>query len=249
MYRDWRGLFYPERLPARRWFWFYSQQFHTVEINNTFYHLPTPEAFRYWAVQAPEGFLFAVKANRFLTHQKKLKDCEEPLRTFLERARLLGPHLGPVLYQLPPRWRCDCERLASFLGLLPANVPAVFEFRDASWYCDDVRRLLSRAGASLCIHDMGGAPCPHWVTGPLVYVRFHGPGVQAYDGRYPLEHLRAWAKQIEKFRRAGHRVWAYFNNDFHGNAIFNARELLQLLGIPVPPLSTGERQPHLFGNS
>jgi uncharacterized protein YecE (DUF72 family) len=249
MYRDWRGRFYPERLPARRWFGYYSQQFRTVEINNTFYHLPTPETFRSWASQAPEGFRFSVKANRYLTHQKKLKDCEEALHTFLERARLLGPRLGPVLYQLPPRWRCDAERLSTFLKLLPSDLPAAFEFREPSWYCDEVRTLLTRAGVSLCIHDLGGTVCPRWVTGPLVYLRFHGPGEEAYAGRYSLEHLHAWSRQIESFRRAGHPVWAFFNNDWHGNAIFNARELLGFLGISLPPLSPGEHQPHLFGNA
>lgn len=235
MYRDWRGVLYPARLPARRWLAHYTIAFDTVEINNTFYRLPAAETFLSWRRQAPAGFFYAVKANRYLTHQIKLIDAAEPLQTFLGRARLLEARLGPVLYQLPPYWRCDLARLASFLALLPRDLYHVFEFRDTSWYNDDVRRLLAEANVSLCLHDSRGVVCPPWVTGPLVYVRFHGPTDPVFAGRYGRAHMRRWAKTIDEFRHGGHDVWAFFNNDVAGNAVINARELRDLLGLAPPP--------------
>jgi uncharacterized protein YecE (DUF72 family) len=234
MYRDWRGVLYPRRLPARRWLAFYTTAFQTVEINNTFYHLPTEQTFLAWRRQAPPGFIFAVKANRYLTHQKKLKQAEEPLDVFLGRALLLQASLGPILYQLTPYWRCDRARLASFLALLPRDLKHVFEFREDSWYQEDIRTLLTQAGVGLCIHDSRRTACPHWLTSPLVYVRFHGPTDAALAGRYDWAHLRRWAKCLDDFRKAGHDVWAYFNNDMAGNAVINARELSDLLGVEPP---------------
>jgi uncharacterized protein YecE (DUF72 family) len=235
MYRDWRGVLYPARLPARRWLGFYTTSFDTVEINNTFYRLPAEETFVSWRRQAPPGFFYAVKANRYLTHQRKLKDAAEPLDLFLGRARLLEARLGPVLYQLPPYWRCDRARLASFLALLPHDVQHVIEFREPSWYKDDVRRLLTEAGVNLCIHDSRRGAGPPWVTGPLVYVRFHGPTDPTCAGRYRRPHLRQWARTIDGFRQAGHDVWAFFNNDVAGHAVINARELRDLLGVAPRP--------------
>src|SRR5205823_13851426 len=135
-------------------------------------------AFRAWAAQVPPGFLFAVKASRFLTHLKKLKDPEQPLENVLGRARLLGPRLGPVLYQLPPGWHVNLDRLRHFLALLPTDLTHVMEFRDPSWYADEVRAALAEHGVSFCVHDLRGQPSPDWVTGPAVYVRFHGPTVK-----------------------------------------------------------------------
>jgi uncharacterized protein YecE (DUF72 family) len=234
IYRHWRGTFYPEGLPAKRWFAFYSEHFDTVEINYTFYRLPPAETFAAWRRQAPPGFLYAVKASRFLTHRKKLKDPLQPLETLLERARRLGPSLGPVLYQLPPRWRCDLDRLAGFLRLLPADLTHVFEFRDPSWYNPAVRELLTEHGAGFCIHDLRGCSSPDWVTARAVYLRFHGPTETPYAGRYPEHHLRAWAERIGRLAREGHDVYAYFNNDDRAFAAFNARELRELVGQPVP---------------
>src|SRR5262249_34090693 len=163
------------------------------EINNSFYRLPTAEAFAGWRRQAPPGFVYAVKASRFLTHFKKLKDPAGPLENILGRARLLGPHQGPALYQLPPHWRCDAGRLRGFLAGFPAALRHVLEFRDPSWYTDEVRDLLEEAGVGFCIHDLRGQPCPAWVPGPLAYLRFHGSTEVAYAGRYDRDHLRAWA--------------------------------------------------------
>jgi uncharacterized protein YecE (DUF72 family) len=228
---DWRGTFYPADLPAKRWFAYYAGHFDTVEINYTFYRLPPAETFASWRRQAPPGFLYAVKASRFLTHRKKLKDPAQPLDTLLERARQLGPHLGPLLYQLPPRWRCDLDRLAAFLRLLPPDLTHVFEFRDPSWYNPAVRDLLAGHGAGFCIHDLRGSASPDWVTARAVYLRFHGPTETPYAGRYPGHHLRAWAERIRRLVSEGHDVYAYFNNDDRAFAAFIAQELRDLVGL------------------
>ena len=229
IYRHRRGVFYPPDLPVGHWFAFYAKHFDTVEINNTFYRLPDVETFVDWRRQAPAGFVYAVKASRFLTHMKKLNDPEEPLARILGGARKLGRHLGPVLYQLPPHWGCNLERLRQFIALLPSALTHVFEFRDTSWFNEDVRALLTQAGIGFCIHDLRGFRCPAWVTGRAVYIRFHGSTGVAYAGRYGLPHLRRWAGQIREFRGAGHHVYVYFNNDDRGYAVENARRLRGLL--------------------
>jgi uncharacterized protein YecE (DUF72 family) len=231
IYKHWRGIFYPERLPVTRWLSFYSQHFDTVEINNTFYRLPEARVFADWRRRAPPEFLYALKANRFLTHMKKLKDPADALQRILDRVRVLGPHLGPVLYQLPPSWACDVERLRQFISLLPSDMDHVFEFRHDSWYTDDVRRLLTQTRMSFCVHDMRGACCPNWATGPIVYLRFHGPTDPRCGGRYTLAHLRRCAEEIRHFQENRHDVYVYFNNDGGGYAVRNARELKELLGL------------------
>jgi uncharacterized protein YecE (DUF72 family) len=231
IYPHWRGVFYPEKLPVQHWFRFYSQSFDTVEINNTFYRLPAPEVFVQWRKQAPPGFLYTVKVSRFLTHMKKLKDPVEPLKNILVRSRKLASHLGPLLYQLPPRWKCDVNRLRDFIAHLPRSLSHVFEFRDVSWCNEEVRALLDETGMAFCIHDMRGFACPIWVTGPLAYLRFHGPADPRHAGRYNLTHLNMWADRIREFLQSGRDVYAYFNNDTAGYAVLNAQESQQLFGI------------------
>jgi len=223
-YRHWRQRFYPEGLPQRRWFDFYAEHFDTVEINNSFYRLPAAETFDRWRAQAPAGFCYAVKANRFLTQAKKLKDCEAPLARMMPLFRRLGPTLGPVLYQLPPRFRINLERLQSFLKLLPGDVAGVFEFRDASWYVEETFALLDRHGASLCVHDMPGSASARRAVGPIAYLRLHG-GEGKYRGRYPQERLLGWTDWIVGEARAGRPVWTFFNNDIDAHAIDDARTL------------------------
>jgi uncharacterized protein YecE (DUF72 family) len=230
-YKHWRGVFYPERLPAADWFAFYARTFDTVEINNTFYRLPSADAFVAWRRQAPLHFLYAVKASRYLTHMKKLKDPESALDNILGRARRLGPRLGPVLYQLPPHWHCNLDRLRQFLAALPSDLRHVMEFRDPSWHTDAVRDLLDEHGVGFCIHEMRGSESPLWATGPLAYLRFHGPTERKYAGCYPASQLRRWAKRIEHLRGAGRDVYAYFNNDGGGYAITNALQLKELLHL------------------
>ena len=224
IYKHWRGLFYPEGLPVKRWFEHYAAEFDTVEINNSFYRLPRPETFDAWREQAPEGFCYAVKAHRYVTQAKKLKDPEETVPNIMAPIRRLGGTLGPVLYQLPPRFRLNLERLERFLELVPKDVTNIFEFRDKSWYDDRVYALLERAGAGICAHDMPGLESPRLALGPVAYIRFHG-GEGKYWGRYPDERLLAWADWIVAEAKAGRPVWAYFNNDPEAHAIEDARTL------------------------
>jgi uncharacterized protein YecE (DUF72 family) len=224
IYKHWRGRFYPEKLPVKRWFAHYAESFDTVEINNSFYRLPKAETFDAWRKQAPPGFCYAVKANRFLTQAKKLKDCEEPIARMMAPFRHLGDRLGPILYQLPPRFRLNLERLESFLGLAPKDVTNVFEFRDKSWYADEVFALLDRHGAAFCAHDMPGLESPRIAIGRTAYLRFHG-GAGKYHGRYAEERLLDWADWIAGHARSGRAVWAYFNNDTEGAAIDDALTL------------------------
>jgi len=228
VYKHWRGLLYPEGLPQRLWFERYAQEFDTVEINNSFYRLPAPETFDKWREQAPPGFCYAVKANRFLTQAKKLKECEEPLERMTSAVRHLGDRLGPMLYQLPPRLKLDLERLESFLRIVPGDVTSVFEFRDKSWYVDETYALLDRYGASFCVHDLPGSASPRVAVGPVVYVRFHG-GEGKYWGRYSEERLLSWTDWLVDQSRRFSKCWCYFNNDIHGHAIEDARTLKSMV--------------------
>ncbi|MFA9201394.1 MAG: DUF72 domain-containing protein [Cypionkella sp.] len=221
MYKHWRWLFYPDKLPVKRWFAFYAERFDTVEINNSFYRLPKPETFAAWRDQAPAGFAYAVKANRYLTQAKKLADCAEPMARMMAAIAPLGTALGPILYQLPPRFALNLERLESFLGLLPSGYEHVFEFRDPSWYCAPVYDALARHGASLCLHDMPRSATVRRAAGPVAYVRFHGAGGK-YVGRYAGNVLAGWAEWLAAEARGGRPAWVYFNNDIHGHAIDDA---------------------------
>ena len=228
IYRHWRDLFYPPKLPQRLWFEHYAANFETVELNTSFYRLPAPDSFAKWRDQAPPGFRYAVKAPRFITHMKKLKDCAESVDEFLRRARNLGETIGPILYQLPPRWACNLQRLEEFVALLPPDLAHVFEFREKSWLTGDVLALLDRRGVSFCVHDMAGSTTERWAAGPVAYVRFHG-GVGKYWGRYPDEALLSWADWIVAQAQAGRDVWCYFNNDIYGHAIEDASTLRSMV--------------------
>ena len=231
-YKHWRELFYPKGLPARGWFEFYAEHFDTGEINNSFYRLPAPETFAKWRDQAPPRFCYAVKANRFLTQAKKLKDCAEPLERMMTAMRRLGPTLGPVLYQLPPRFRINLERLESLLELVPKDVVNVFEFREKSWITEETLALLDRYGASFCVHDMAGSATPRWAAGHAAYVRFHGAGGK-YWGRYPDEALLGWIDWLVAHARTGRPVWCYFNNDIQAHAIHDALTLKAMVAQAV----------------
>jgi uncharacterized protein YecE (DUF72 family) len=227
-YRHWRGDFYAAGLPLSRWFDHYASVFDTVEINNSFYRLPEAETFAAWARSAPTRFLFAVKASRFLTHMKKLKDPEAPVDRLFSRVRRLGRHLGPVLYQLPPGWKLDRGRLEHFLHVLPRDVRHVIEFRDPSWYARDVLEMLERNRVALCLHDMRGSATSRERVGPFIYVRFHGAD-GTYSGSYSNQRLCAWADWLHEQRQSGVDVYAYFNNDAGGHAPRNALTLRRLL--------------------
>jgi len=230
-YKHWRGDFYDSALPQSRWLEHYASVFDTVEINNSFYRLPEASTFARWAARAPMRFRFAVKASRYLTHMKKLKDPEEPIERLFGRMRALGRHLGPVLYQLPPGWKVDLERLEHFLHALPADASHVLEFRDPSWYADSVFGLMERYSVSLCLHDMQGSATGRIRVGPIVYVRFHGPSGR-YHGSYPDDRLRSWSEWMREELAGGTAIYGYFNNDVGGHAPRNAVTLRQFLGAP-----------------
>ena len=226
-YMHWRGNFYPQDLTPKHFLSHYITRFETAELNGTFYRLPTPEAVREWYRATPRRFLFSFKASRFLTHNKKLKDPREPLRRIFKCAEGLKEKCGPILFQLPPHWGVNLERLNSFLKILSKDFEYVFEFREPSWYAEPVYDALRKQKISLCLYSMAGQDRPIVLTSKLVYIRFHGAEGK-YNGSYPLEQLRPWAKSIRDWSR-GRRVLAYFNNDPQGHAPKNAQELKELL--------------------
>ena len=236
VYRDWRGTVYPEDLPQRRWFESYAARFDTVELNSTFYRLPTTAAVDRWAEQAPPGFVFAAKLGAFCTHRMKLRDASSWLPNHLDRVRRLGPALGPTLVQLPPRWRRDVGRLDEFLSLAPRTVRWAVELRDPSWLHDDVYAVLERHRAALCVHDLlDGHP---WVqTTDWMYLRFHGPDArnQKYVGRYGGRRLWRTAERLATWADAGFDAYAYFNNDFDGAAVADATWFRDRIGTPAQP--------------
>ncbi|MBW3580489.1 MAG: DUF72 domain-containing protein [Actinobacteria bacterium] len=230
VYRHWRATVYPESLPQRRWFEHYATMFDTVEINNTFYRLPTVAAAEAWAAQAPPGFTYALKLGAFGSHRMKLADAASWLPNHLDRVGRLGPAAGPTLVQLPPRWRRNPERLEEFLAVAPATLRWAFEVREPSWLHDDVYDVLRRHGAALCIHDLLDDH-PWELTTDWTYVRFHGPRAteRAYQGRYGPEGLRPAAQHLRSWLDDGRDVYAYFNNDDSGFAVHDARWLSEHL--------------------
>jgi uncharacterized protein YecE (DUF72 family) len=226
-YPHWRGSFYPAGLPPSQWLSHYARHFDTVEINRSFYRLPTPRAVQDWIAATPPDFVFAVKGSRFITHMKKLKDPQTSTAAFIPVVEALGGRRGPVLFQLPPGWRCNLTRLAEFLEAWPAAIPCAFEFRDPSWHCPEVYGLLGRYNAAFCIFDIGGFRAPPEVTADFAYLRLHGPGA-AYSGRYGAA-LEEWAELIRGWRGL-RAVYVYFDNDQAGYAVGDALDLKGILG-------------------
>ena len=234
VYRDWRGRFYPRTLAAREWLAFYAARFPTVELNSPFYRLPRAATFRAWAAAVPEDFVFAVKASRFLTHIKRLREPGPPLTLFMQRARGLGAARGPVLFQLPERFHLDVERLDAFLAALARRRirRAVLEVRHASWLIDSVFERLGRANVALCLHDWKEQPVTGPVTADFVYVRRHGTR-RRYGGSYSDRLLRADARRVEGWAAEGRDVYVYFNNDGRAAAVRNALRLTELVQSPA----------------
>ena len=239
-YRDWRGAFYPDRLPQREWLGYFASRFPTVEVNNSFYRLPEASSFRRWREETPRGFLVTVKASRYVTHIRRLRDARDSVELFWSRARELGDKLGPVLFQLPPRFRADVGLLRDFTGVLPAGIRPAFEFRDASWNRPEVYEVLDRAGAALVLADRPGWRIDAVVTGGWSYVRFHQGGHGPLGSDYSREKLRRWADRIAGLPAGD--VFAYFNNDQGGAAVRDAATLAELLdghGLPVARAAGG----------
>ncbi len=235
-YDDWRGPFYPRDLPTREWLSYYVRQFPTVEINASFYRLPKASMWRLWRDTAPQGFRYAVKASRYLTHIRRLGDPEEPLKRFLAGARLLEDRLGPALYQMPPNFHRNPEnvaRLEAFLPRLPREALHAVEFRHGSWFVEETAELLRQHGVAFCSFDMVNLECPLWATAPFAYVRFHGPGA-LYASNYTDELLEGWAARLSDLAREVDEMYVYFNNDVGGYAVANARTLARLLDVALP---------------
>lgn len=229
-YKHWRGPYYPDDMYADAMLAHYCRDFRTVEINNSFYGLPSEETLADWRRTVPQGFRFSVKGSRYITHMKKLKDFDAPLATFLDRVGLLEDRLGPVLFQLPPRWHFNPERLAAFLKGLPGGFRFVLEFRDPEWYDPRAFDMLTSRGAALCLHDMEGSTAPREVTADFVYVRFHGP--RTYGGSYDNQTLAGWAGAFSTWMAQGRDIYCYFNNDEKGHAVRNALALKDMLDSP-----------------
>jgi uncharacterized protein YecE (DUF72 family) len=230
-YAHWRERIYPKGLPSRRWLEQYARLFDTVEINNTFYRLPARQAVANWVAESPSGFLFAVKASRYLTHIKRLTDLGAGVGRFYERIEPLveSPKLGPVLWQLPGNFRRDDERLAAALERLPPGRHC-FEFRHESWFVEDVYTLLREHGVALVIGDTPDRPFqPHVFTADWTFVRFHY-GRRGRYGNYSERELAEWSERFAEWRERV-AIHAYFNNDWQGFAVRNGIRLLKLLGI------------------
>lgn len=220
-YDHWRYLFYPDKLPKAKWLEFYASHFTTVELNNSFYRLPSEEAFTAWRNSSPANFTFAVKVSRFITHIKRLKNIEQPVGTFLDRAKILKQKLGPLLYQLPPNMHRNDDRLESFLSILPRGLKHVLEFRHESWLDDGVFEILRRYNAGLCVFDMPGLSCPLVATADFAYIRFHG-STGLYSSCYSDKELADWAKRLAGLAPEVKEVYIYFNNDAEAFAVRNA---------------------------
>jgi uncharacterized protein YecE (DUF72 family) len=232
-YRDWVGPFYPTAVKAADRLGYYAGRFDTAEINASFYRLPTERAVEGWAQRTPENFLFAWKVSRFITHAKKLKDCEDPVVLVFGRMAPLGAKLGPALIQLPPQLRRNDERLAGFLRLLPPGRRAV-EFRHPSWYDPAVFAILAEFDAALCISDHHHAPAPWEATASWLYVRGHGPTGRYFD-RYPPSVLEDWAGRLAAWRAGGRDAYVYFDNDVKSAAPFDALALKDAMDVIAPP--------------
>lgn len=233
-YRHWVGRFYPEKSSGEAMFRYYLEYFDTVEVNNSFYKLPEISTFEAWRQATPKDFRFAVKASRFLTHNKKLKDPEPALERFLPRAEVLGAKLGPVLFQLPPRWKLNLDRLQNFLRVLPPRHRYAFEFREPSWHTPAVYELLRRYNAAYCIYDLGGYQSPVEITANWAYVRLHGPGGK-YQGSYDRSSLREWAERIGEWAAQLKAIYIYFDNDQFAYAPQNALALKRMVESRTMP--------------
>jgi uncharacterized protein YecE (DUF72 family) len=227
-YEHWKGSFYPKDLKSADWLEHYAQHFSTVEINNTFYRIPSTTTVQNWYTRVPQQFLFAVKASRYITHQRKLQDCRHTLSFFYESIAEFKDKAGPILFQLPPFFRKDKDRLRDFIHLLTDTYSYTFEFRHASWYTDEIYEILSEKNVALCITDLHGQLSPEIATANFTYIRLHGPQ-NTYRGSYGLAKLKPWKKKIEQWVNSKTSVYCYFDNDEKGYAPKDALLLQKLL--------------------
>jgi uncharacterized protein YecE (DUF72 family) len=223
-YKHWRYNFYPENLKPKDYMNHYLNYFSTVEINNSFYRLPSYETFVNWRNSVPDDFIFSVKSSRFITHMKKLKDPIEHFNNFIQNVDGLEEKLGPILFQLPPGWYFNKIRLQEFIQILPTSYRYTFEFRNQSWYNKEVYELLQSRNIAFCIYELEFHTSPLEVTADFVYIRLHGPGYK-YQGSYSDEALHGWANNCLNWRNQGKDVYIYFDNDQDAFAAHNAQTL------------------------
>jgi uncharacterized protein YecE (DUF72 family) len=228
VYEHWKGPFYPEEINNKKMLPYYSKNFKTVEVNNTFYKLPKKAVVENWSDRTPSDFVFALKANRYITHMKNLKDGKDPIHNFIKIVRNMGKKLGPILFQLPPPWNLNFKRIKQFTEILPGEFLYVFELRNSSWYVDKIYNLFEENNIALCFHDITGKDSPQIITANFLYIRFHGPQGN-YQNKYTEQHLTEWAKKIILWLEKDLTIYIYFNNDAYGRAIENAKELRAII--------------------
>jgi len=227
-YKHWKGTFYPGDIKDSEQLSYFIQKFKTVELNNSFYRLPAIETFRNWYQATPHDFIFSVKGSRYISHLKKLILDKQAVDEFLDHVAHLKEKLGPILFQLPPRWEVNVERLSTFVSYLPKNQRFTFEFRNPTWYTEDIYQVLRQHHCAFCIYELAGHQSPEMVTADFIYIRLHGPG-NKYQGNYTDKSLKNWAKECKCWQREGKDVYVYFDNDQAGYAAFNAQRLIELL--------------------
>jgi uncharacterized protein YecE (DUF72 family) len=227
-YGHWEGPFYPENISSDKYLEYYSKFFHTVEVNSSFYRMPDKETVRQWRDTVPDKFIFSVKASRYITHMKKLKEPREAVTFLINTVSLFENKLGPILFQLPPRWHVDAERLESFIRSLPLDCSYAFEFRDTSWFDKRVYEILERHNMGFCIYEIGRVLSPQIVTADIVYVRLHGPD-GPYRGKYSDHVLENWAGAFSTWANQGKEIFCYFDNDEAGYAPQNAMRLQEMV--------------------
>ncbi len=225
-YDSWTDNFYPEGISKADMLSHYARHFKTVEVNNSFYQLPSREAVRTWNRQTPADFRFCAKASRYLTHMKKLKDADDGLQKFLSALAPMEDKLAVILFQLPPNWRANRERLEAFLPLLPRDFRYAFEFRDRSWLCEDIYELLREYNAANCFYDYQGYTSPEVATADFIYLRLHGPQEAAYQGSYDGRTLAGYARKMLRWQREGKEIYCYFDNDDKACAPADTEQLL-----------------------
>lgn len=227
-YDHWRGVFYPEDLSRTHYFDYFVEQFPTVELNSTFYHLPRSGTVEHWAEKSPEDFLFALKASKQITHYRKLKDVEHLLYLFLHLIKPLKAKLAAILFQLPPSLKKDTRLLAAFLKLLPSGYRFAIEFRNESWQDDEVLEILEAYNVAFCLNDFKQRRIEPLTSADFTYLRLHGP-TGRYGGSYDDATLRGYAKMLLEFAHRQKALFVYFNNDFEANAVKDARRLQELV--------------------
>ena len=228
-YKHWLGRYYPEGMKPGEMLKHYLRDFDTVELNNTFYQLPNESTFDAWRTNTPHDFLFAVKGSRFITHMIKLKDAQRGLTNFMPRAERLRGKLGPILWQLPPGWKVNVERLEEFLSLLPKEHRYTFELRNETWMTDAVLEVLKKYNAAFCIYELAGYHSPIELTADWTYIRLHGPTSFKYQGSYSDEQLAEWADRIRTWSKKLKAIYVYFDNDDSAYAVYNAITLKKMV--------------------